>query len=263
MRRSKHDALISSMIGYSLGVVFLVVFAVAAYTQRDFTGLRDYSSTVLVAFALGFFSMVFVPKGSRWVHLGIWLLPVSLPIVASLQGYGGGWLFGYLLGLLVAADIRNRRHKHRTEARFGGHVLITVPVKQKPLLASLTLMDFSAALAQLGAELQPMLTMSIDEKRLDMYGDSTGPLVVYGSLDASDDAAWRRLASPGGSDPEGEVTVPVGRLNGTYRRRSTVDPALARRAGEYFIRNGELDPALTWESGEDVFDRLPPTRLRI
>ena len=82
-----------------------------AINQRGVVGIRDYSLTVFVAFTTGFLGIVFVPWGSRWVQLGVWLLPISLPIVASLQGYGGGWIFGYLLGLLVAADVRGKRHK--------------------------------------------------------------------------------------------------------------------------------------------------------
>lgn len=49
----------------------------------------------------------------RFGRVGIALMAGSgaLPIVASLQGYGGGWIFGYLLGLLVAADVRGKLHK--------------------------------------------------------------------------------------------------------------------------------------------------------
>lgn len=263
-RKSKHDALITSLIGYGVASILLVVFAIAAYSQRDVIGLRDYSLTVLLAFAIGFFSIVFVPERSRWIHLGIWLLPVSLPIVASLQGYGGGWLFGYLLGLLVAADIRKRRHKHTAKAQFSGRVMLTTPANQRrPLTASLTLTGFRGALSQLGSELQPSIALSIDGKRLDVYGTAAGPLVVYASLDAGDDFAWRRLSTPGVSDPDSEITVPVGNLNGVYRKQSTVDAKLAKQAGEYFIRTGELDPSLTWEEGQDVLDRLPPTRVRV
>ena len=102
--KNKHDVLAKSLIGYGFTVILLVAFAFLAINQRGVVGIRDYSLTVFVAFTTGFLSIVFVPWRSRWVQLGVWLLPVSLPIVASLQGYGGGWLFGYLLGLLLAAD---------------------------------------------------------------------------------------------------------------------------------------------------------------
>ena len=263
-KKSKHDDLIKNLITYGATSVLLIVFAVMAYTRGSIAGLLAYAATVFVAFAVAFLGVVFIPWGSRWVQLGFWGLLVSLPIVISLKGYGGGWLFGYLVGLLAAVTFARKRHKRETKTQFGDRVLVTVPTKQrKPLTASLTVTGFREALAQLDNELRPAITLLTEGKRLDVYGTAAGPLVVYGTLEAGNDFAWRRLSTPGLSDPDSEITVPVGNLNGVYRKQSTVDAKLAKQAGEFFIRNGELDPSLTWEEGQDVLDRLPPTRFRV
>lgn len=263
-RKSTNDGLISSLIGFGFGTIMLVVLAIIAYTRSGITGLGLYSLTVVTAFILAFLSIVFIPWGSRWIQVGFWLLPVSLPIVITMQGYGGGWLFGYLIGLLAAVNFARKRHKRESKTQFGDRVLLTVPTTQrKPLTASLTLTGFRQALAQLDSELRPAITLVTEGKRLDVYGTAEGPLVVYGTLESGNNFAWRRLSTPGVSDPDSEITVPVGNLNGVYRKQSTVDAKLAKQAGEFFIRHGELDPSLTWEEGQDVLDRLPPTRLRV
>lgn len=95
-----------------------------------------------------------------------------------------------------------------------------------------------------------------------IYGEASGPMVVYASLHPEDSDAWKRLVNP--EHPASDLEVPVqvgGNIEGSYPRQNTVDVALARQAGEHFIRTGQLDPALTWEEGPEMFDRLPPTRL--
>ena len=261
-RKSKHDDLIKTLFGYGSGIVPLLLFAFVANAQRGVVGLLEYGLTATAAFTVGFLSIVFVPWGSRWVQLGLWLLPVTIPIVISMKGYVVGWLFGHLLGILTASRVASGRRKRAVAVQFGGRVLLTAPKKRKTLTAALTITGFREALSQLDDSLQPVMTLSINGKRLDVFGPAAGPLVVYGTLDESDDLAWRRLSTPDISDPDLEVTVPVGTLNGVYRKQSTVDMKLAKQAGEYFIRTGQLDPTLTWESGDDVHNRLPPTRLR-
>lgn len=263
-RKSNHDALISSLIWNCVGLILLVVLAVIAFQRGGAVSLGYYSVTVVLAFVVAFLSIIFVPSGSRWAQVGFWLLPVSLIVVVSLHWYGGGWFIGYSMGLLTAATVARRRHKRTTHARFRGRVLVTLPKKPRRLvLGSLTLTGFREALTQLDDELQPTMLLSLPGKRLDVFGTAAGPLVVIGSLDPDDDDAWRRLSMPGVDDPESEVTVPVGKVNGVYLKRSTVDVKLAKQAGEYFIRTGELDPSLVWEESQDVHDRLPPTRLKV
>ena len=261
-KKSKYDALISLLIWCVSGSVLLIVLAVIAYNRGSWPGLLLYTATVALAFLIAFLSLVFWPWGSRWMQLGFWGLPVSLLIVVSLKGYGGGWVIAYGLGLLTAAQLVRSRHRRNTQKQFGGRVLLTAPKKRKTLTAALTITGFREALSQLDDSLQPVMKLSINGKRLDVFGPAAGPLVVYGTLDESDDLAWRRLSTPDIGDPDVEVTVPVGKLDGVYRKQSTVDMKLVKQAGEYFIRTGQLDPSLTWESGDDVHNRLPPTRLR-
>ena len=114
MTRSVNVALITNLIGSGVSVIAVIGFGVVAFLRGGTPVLIAYTLTVIVAFVVAFLSNAFVPRGSRWVQLGFWLWPVSLIVIMSLHWYGGGWLFGYLLGLLTATQISAIRHRRTT-----------------------------------------------------------------------------------------------------------------------------------------------------
>ncbi len=292
-KKSPRDALYKSLFAGGLVVAGLVGFGWATFSRSGASGLGAYALTVLVAFAVGFLALVFIPRGSRWAQLPFWGWLVTNLVVMWAHMHLGAWFFGYGAGLLVASALVNRRHARSTKQMYGDRVLMLGGKRRRgdAGLEQLTQAAFRKRLSELDGNAFPTFTAQREGSQLCVFGDAAGRLVVYFTADPRDDLAWRRLATPelasgptgaaagAGSDVvagpgagagadadadveiDAEVEVPLGGIAGTYRARSTVGVDLARQAGDYFVRTGDMDPSLEWESGEDVFNRLPPIRL--
>ena len=267
LKRADGNSKSFPLFGLLIALALLVGFGNATYVNAGVDALWEYILTALLGVVVGFIPLPLLPRGSHWQNLAIWIVwPGLLVAIISFRGFVAAWIFGCGIGLLLGSYLSYRLWRRKqASSGLSGPVLLREEGKgfsRRAVTSKLTLTSFREALAQLDGKQNASLCLLKSGRRFDVLGDAEEALIVYCSIEPTDDAAWRRLARPNTTDPETEIKVPLGSIEGHYLRRSTVDLALAKQAGEHFIRTGELDPTLTWEEGEDVFNRLPPTRLR-
>ncbi len=266
LKKSAHDDAIK--LGIALGVagILLVVFGVLVHAGGGVPALLTYLGVAFAACVIAFLGLAFLPVGSKWAMVVFWGWPITAILAASLQLQFFGWLLGYGVGIVLGARVARARHDRSGSQRMGEDMLLSgAGPRGRVAREALTSTALRDRLAALDGEAAHTLTARRGERLLCVFGAAPGPLVVCFTENPRDDSAWRRLVTPGGAGDgaaaDREVEVPMGGIAGTYRAQSTVGVDLARQAGDHFIRTGDMDPSLEWESGEDVFNRLPPTRI--
>jgi len=104
--------------------------------------------------------------------------------------------------------------------------------------------NFNNVFNRLDASRYTMVVITnIDDKEF-VIGGGKGRYVVYCAYDEQE---FMNLVRD--EPAEGYITLFIGGQEGDYPSRQVVGKEQARKAGEYFIKTGELDPEQKWEEG--------------